>query len=682
MYRFIISMALCLSFLVSHVHGAQERLAVSLPQKAGKVIYQTMADGKLLVSATDEQEEPIMGLGAGDFVIRQGARTAKILSVAPLATTKDIGLNIVLVVDNSLSMKLREAVNPLLDALDAFIDTVRPMDNIVCVVFDDKQTIQIDGRDLHAKVFKSSDKDQLRAFMKKSLGDGLTEGTYLYDAMVVGLEQVRQLPEKSNKFMVVLSDGQDLNSGVKKPEVEAAVGDVANFSAYAVDYMPTKTINRFLKRFSDGHNGRIWKADSASELLPIFESFTTTLLHRYVVAYRFLSAPKGVLAFDAPHLTIEEITTIDSAPLLNYLFFETGQSELSQRYVLFKNRGGTEGFNEKDLKSAMQKYRHVLNVIGQRLQTYPEATIRIVGCNADVGQEKGRLDLSRSRAEAAWAYLHYIWGIDKQRMAIEARNLPEAPSTSRIPEGQEENQRAEIYSDHPAILDTVNSQYVQKVCDRVHLKLTPQIQSEAGVAHWKVNLDCGLKSVQVYEGQGELPAEIILPLNEDILDQMAACDALQSSIQVTDKEGNVLNAENSTSLPIRFIRRQEQMAQKQGYKVLEQYALILFDYDSAAIKAHNQVIVGRIIARMKEKTSAEISILGHTDNIGSEAYNLRLSEKRAGAVKDQVVKSAQGLSPNLHTQGLGPNAPLYDNNTPEGRALNRTVTVSLEYQQN
>ncbi len=682
MYRLLISMALCLLFFVSHVHGAQEELLVSVPQKADKVIYQTMADGKLLISATDGQENPIMGLGAGDFTIRQGSKTAKILSADPLATTKDIGLNIVLVVDNSLSMKLREAVSPLLEALESFFDTVRPIDNIVCVVFDDKETVQVDGRDLHAKVIKTSDKEQLRALMAESLDDGLTENTYLYDAMVVGLEQVRQMPEKSNKFMVVFSDGQDLKSSVKRPDVETAAAGIANFSAYAVDYMPTKTSNRFLKRFTDSNGGRIWKAASASELLPIFESFTSTLLHRYVVAYRFLSAPSGSLAFDTSQLTIEEITTIDSAPLLNYLFFDTGQSELSQRYTLFKNRSDTDGFAEKDLKGAMQKYRHVLNIIGKRLRANSDATIRIVGCNADMGEEKGRLDLSRSRAEAASAYLHYVWGIEKQRMVIKARNLPEVPSTNRIPAGRVENQRVEIYSDHPAILDTVNSEYVQKVCDQGQLKITPQVQSEAGVAHWKVNLNCGPATIQTFEGQGDLPAEMILPLNDAILEQMVASDGIQSSIQITDKEGNVLNAENSTSLPIRFVRRQEQMAQKQGYKVVEQYALILFDYDSAAIKAHNQVIVDRIIKRMKEKTSAAISILGHTDNIGTEAYNLKLSEKRAGAVKDQVIKSAQGLSQNLHTQGLGPNAPLYDNNAPEGRALNRTVTVSLEYLQN
>ena len=122
------------------------------------------------------------------------------------------------------------------------------------------------------------------------------------------------------------------------------------------------------------------------------------------------------------------------------------------------------------------------------------------------------------------------------------------------------------------------------------------------------------------------------------------------------------------------------MAQKQGYKVREQYALILFDYDSAAIKARNKQVVDRIIGRIKVVPQAAINIVGHTDNIGKEDYNVKLSEKRAQSVREQFMQVQAPVAYNMKVQGAGPHSPLYDNTMPEGRSLNRTVTIALEYE--
>jgi outer membrane protein OmpA-like peptidoglycan-associated protein len=80
---------------------------------------------------------------------------------------------------------------------------------------------------------------------------------------------------------------------------------------------------------------------------------------------------------------------------------------------------------------------------------------------------------------------------------------------------------------------------------------------------------------------------------------------------------------------------------------------------------------------MQEVPDAKVDIVGHTDNIGKEAYNLKLSERRAEAVKGQFAAVA---SDKMTMSGAGPQNPLYDNTLPEGRALNRTVTIDLEYE--
>ena len=63
---------------------------------------------------------------------------------------------------------------------------------------------------------------------------------------------------------------------------------------------------------------------------------------------------------------------------------------------------------------------------------------------------------------------------------------------------------------------------------------------------------------------------------------------------------------------------------------------------------------------------------GYTDNSGAAAHNLTLSQQRADAVKDQLVKMGIDASM-LTTKGFGDTKPISDNNTPEGRANNRRV---------
>jgi hypothetical protein len=66
-------------------------------------------------------------------------------------------------------------------------------------------------------------------------------------------------------------------------------------------------------------------------------------------------------------------------------------------------------------------------------------------------------------------------------MTVEQRNLPEAPSNNRVPAGRIDNQRAEIYSDHPAILETIDSEYITKISHSDVLRIVPQIKTEAGL---------------------------------------------------------------------------------------------------------------------------------------------------------------------------------------------------------
>ncbi len=661
---------------------ADQDLQVLMREGKAKLTYQVTGVNQVMVSALDAENNPVKGLKPEDFVIEQKGKKAKILSVQSLEAIEKVSLNIVLVVDNSLSMKERGAVEPLISALEEFFDIVRPIDNIHVVVFDDNSGLEVGERRLHAKTFHSKNVPELKEFITYSFKRGLTGGTYLYEAMFAGIDLIRKMPANSNKFLLVLTDGEDLNSRIKKSLVESAAEGIKNFEAYAIDYMPRVTMDTFLKSFAELHGGNIWKATSATNFLPIFRSFSTNLLHRYMITYKFFDPPKGTVAIKPAVLTVEELTTIDTSPMLNYVFFDTGKSDLPEAYHLFTNQADTQAFSEMNLRGTKEKYYNTLNIIGKRLVDFPEAHIRIVGCNSNYGAERGKMDLSRSRAEAVRAYLMYIWGIEPSRMKVEARNLPMAATTNRSMEGRLENQRVEIYSDFPAILDPIKSTYVEEMSEAREFRIFPKIQSGYGIARWKLELKGDGVLIRSVEGEGDLKPVYTFDLDDIGLGEVRSFKEIAVGIEVTDEEGQIYKDEAAATSSVKFVKKEERVAQKMGYKVLEKYALILFDFNSSVIKERNKAIVDQIVGRMKAFPEAEVKVVGHTDHLGEVDYNLWLSERRAKAVYDQVLAAGMTASEKITYAGAGPHDPLYDNNLPEGRALNRTVTVQLQYERN
>ena len=660
---------------------AFEDLKVETPKLKSKLNFQTVNENKVLGSVLNDENEAILGLQKDDFRITRGPKTAEIISVEEVREQRDTGLNIVMVVDNSYSMEQRKAIDPVLAAMDAFLSLVRPIDNVHIITFADPGTpAQLAGRSrVSTKVTQSGDATLLNLALKESYSDP-TDGTYLYDAMQEGLKIIRSMPEKSQKFMVVFSDGEDINSIVKTGDLQMASAGLQNFTTYAVDYMDKPGLDSFLQSFAEGTGGKIRKARSADDFLPIFKQFSTTIFHRYAVTFRFLNPPTGTLTSEPSAVNIEEITIRDSSPLLNYVYFDTGKSEISDRYVTFGNQVETEGFVEEKLTDTMEKYHHILNVIGKRLVLNPEARISIVGCNSNTGEEKGQMALSRSRADKVFAYFSYVWGIDPSRMDVTAQNLPNVPSTSRVPEGVIENQRVEIYSDHPAILDTIKSTYMQQHCDTTEIRIVPAIEVQTVLAKWQFKLLGGGKELLTREGTGNLPQSFVFDMESlGGVHNVALMGQITAEITGQDNEGNVFTVSTPAPTKINFLRSEERMAQKIASKVIEKYGLILFEFDREDLKDRNQIIVNRVITRMGLLPSATMNIAGHTDTIGEEDYNIKLSERRASAVYAAVIKTGSAVVSQITYQGNGPNNPPYDNNIPEGRALNRTVIITLMY---
>jgi outer membrane protein OmpA-like peptidoglycan-associated protein len=180
------------------------------------------------------------------------------------------------------------------------------------------------------------------------------------------------------------------------------------------------------------------------------------------------------------------------------------------------------------------------------------------------------------------------------------------------------------------------------------------------------------------EGAGTPPAEVSFALEPLGLRNLVQLGQVSADLEVKDKEGNVFSTV-AAPVGINFIRREERSAQKTGNKVIEKYGLILFEFDRADLKDRNQIIVNRVLARVAELKGVNMEIAGHTDIIGTEKYNIELSGRRAKAVYDTTIQAGIVAAEQISHAGNGPNNPPYDNSLPEGRSLNRTVIINLQY---
>lgn len=101
---------------------------------------------------------------------------------------------------------------------------------------------------------------------------------------------------------------------------------------------------------------------------------------------------------------------------------------------------------------------------------------------------------------------------------------------------------------------------------------------------------------------------------------------------------------------------------------------VQFDYRKWDIKPQFNTNLDNIVKILKNNPGLNIRIEGHTDNVGPKEYNINLSKKRAQSIKDYLVKEGIGQS-RITTNGLGYSQPIADNDTPEGRALNRRTEL-------
>ena len=114
----------------------------------------------------------------------------------------------------------------------------------------------------------------------------------------------------------------------------------------------------------------------------------------------------------------------------------------------------------------------------------------------------------------------------------------------------------------------------------------------------------------------------------------------------------------------------------EGIKVTLNENTVNFDFNSANLTTLAKTNLDKLVTVLKNNPDTNINIYGHTDSIGSDAVNLRISAQRAAAVKNYFV--ANGISASrMFTEGLGKSSPIASNDTDAGRAKNRRVEFAI-----
>lgn len=382
-------------------------------------------------------------------------------------------------------------------------------------------------------------------------------------------------------------------------------------------------------------------------------------------------------------IRIDEYLTRNIHPLLNYVFFDDNSDKIPTRYQLI-SESQAETFRPERLYGleTLDVYYQLLNILGFRLTKQPETKVTLLGCNSNAGVEKGNQDLSNRRATAVQAYLTSVWKIDPSRITVQARDLPERPSSSKESpaESDAENRRVEIVASWDINKPLTITDTLREATPPI-IRFYTKVYNEATPVQWtiatKQRAGAADKVLKNITTTGKVKSVVDWKINKE--KNTVPLDTLPMTYQLEVRYDGSPNQKSARgSLPVQQITIQKKRRERINDIEKDRYSLILFDFGSDKLTENNQKIVDIIKADKRITPKSKVYVTGYTDVVGSADANQRISQRRAesaalalgvnkGSVKEIIV-TGKGKTPPL----------LYENEFPEGRFYCRTVIIDVE----
>ncbi len=372
-------------------------------------------------------------------------------------------------------------------------------------------------------------------------------------------------------------------------------------------------------------------------------------------------------------MIVEENLSSRLQPILNYVFFDENSVEIPTRYFVMDDEE-KESYrrNDKALYNlrTMEVYHRIMHVIGKRMSRYPQARLTLTGYNTNQGPERNNLELSRARAESVKKFIVDEWGIDPEKITVQAKNLPEVPSNQNDPDGIEENRRVEMSANIPQIFEPLQIQDTIRKTNPPVIRFKPRVNAKIGIDKWRLVSSQGEQELKVFEGSGKIPDMLELDLKKEEKKYVPRTDEPYTyKLEVIDNAGKKWESP-SQELPVEQKTILKKIIEMIDDKEIYNFSLISFGFGKADLTPEHQPIIEMAKKRIEENST--VQIIGRSDRIGDESVNLRLSERRA-----RTVANALNVSSNT-AKGVGEINPPYNNDLPEGRFYNRVVQIRIE----
>jgi outer membrane protein OmpA-like peptidoglycan-associated protein len=377
----------------------------------------------------------------------------------------------------------------------------------------------------------------------------------------------------------------------------------------------------------------------------------------------------------------------ETFPIRNYIFFDEGSTEISDRYVLITKdqvkdfkEDRLEVFTPKRLSGRSQRqmtvYYNVINILGDRMNRFPATVVRLTGANMD-GKDDGL-----AMAESVKKYLVNVFSVDPKRISTEGRIKPRLASeqpggTKELELLREGDRRVSVWSESPEILmeyqtgpdvplKPIEILAVQEAPVDSYVTFKAEGAKEA-FSSWNIEIRDEKGALQKF---GPYTQEKVSIPGKSILGTRPSGDYKVSMVGRT-KDGKTVTKE----VPVHMVlwtppEREEGM----------RYSIIFEFNDSKAIGIYEKYLTEVVVPKIPK--NATVIIHGHTDIIGDEANNMELSIARAnevgGIIKGALSKAGR-TDVKVEVTGYGEDDVLspFENKYPEERFYNRTVIIDI-----